>query len=753
MLRFTLGFAGLFLLNSLSAQADPIITDDFEYQRPNANIWFYRDVRYSVDNRISELAYVTNSKRCGQLSSRIRAHGDKYTNKCDTNCQRAEVRDRPRHRPLWGEERWYGFSFKMTGDTHRTDSLRTIINQWKGPENDGPFLSQRYDNGVFHIAVHDADARRTVACSKGNPHAIKELQKILAEIDPTNKDATALVAATKTMAPMAARSPGLYSQLKTPTTVGSLVSDETAALPFNKALSDYALEFNCIQDPEFQYEETNLEWELGPSPVLPDPTNRWVDMQYRIKGGREDNQVGPTNPGEIEIWANDKHVVTVHGNMGYPLAADYNGSMEQYFKHGIYRDWVPNVGNLYLHFDEYKQGTSRSDVRPSCQRRLSRQPGLAQLELSNALDGRTLLPLVAETSTAADETRDFQQDPLRVVTWNVFRGTENDMDWRKGGLIAAGEQINADVIVLQEVTSLEAARQIAGFLGMPDADVVISDWSDDNGEWYQALEVAVISKLPILNAKEFETSALDGRPPQAISSRGAIPTGEDLLQLPEPVNKSPENLGFRGSLRVELAGGIVLYGVHLKSGTPRACRIPEAERPSADIFRQLVINGRISNAEQRENVMAATIALANQDVAADKTAIILGDFNIPFNEPSRTGNDLELGTPECVALTICARQTSPDTCPASEGYDETHWLLQNGHIGGTQYRPLSSGLGRTYIKTEFADSPIDNIYIAGPLAADARAAALIPDPEFEERGRHFGSDHIPVLTEISLHPK
>ncbi len=482
-------------------------------------------------------------------------------------------------------------------------------------------------------------------------------------------------------------------------------------------------------------------------------------MQYRIKGGRTDNQSGPKTPGEIEIWANDRHVVTVRGNLGYALGATLPERMTQYFKHGIYRDMVPNVGTLVMHFDEYRQGATREDVRPACQR-VAELPSLPAFETRPFLASSTSLlktvqPLTV-TSTASEtpeSPRNFVEDPLRVVTWNVFKGTDSDVARRKGALIAAGKTIKPDVLVLEEVTSLSAAKDIGRFMGMGDADIVISDWSDDDAEWFEALEVAVISNLPIVSVTEFETTSLNGRVPQSHSGHHAIPSAEDLLTVPLAVNKNITNLGFRGVLRVELPGELVVYGVHLKSGTPEACRLAEEDRPSDDIFAQLVAAGRISNAEQRENVISATVHLANQDIAAGKSALILGDFNIPLNEPSRTGSDLELSGEECVALTSCEPKAFPDTCPASEGYDETHWILQSGFIEGTKYKALTDGLGRTYIKTVFADSPIDNIYIAGPLADHAATAQLVPDPEFSERGRHFGSDHVPVLTTISLHEK
>ncbi len=263
MFRISFLIIPLFTLSTGYALAQDFISDTFEYQSPDTSVWDYKDIFFHEDDPDSQLAYARDDKRCGQTASRITAREHSYHDTCGDTCQRAEVRDRTPHRPQWGDERWYGFSFKMSGDTNRTDSLRTVINQWKAPADDSPFLAQRYDNGVFHITVQDNDARRTVACSTGNPHAIEELQRILAEINPTDRDATDIVEATKSLAPMAMRNPGLFSSMATKSSIGALIADDTANLPLAKQLSDYAPEFNCIQQPKFQYTEADLEWELA----------------------------------------------------------------------------------------------------------------------------------------------------------------------------------------------------------------------------------------------------------------------------------------------------------------------------------------------------------------------------------------------------------------------------------------------------------------------------------------------------------
>ncbi len=84
---------------------------------------------------------------------------------------------------------------------------------------------------------------------------------------------------------------------------------------------------------------------LASNPVMPHPFARWVDMSYRVRGGRG-------GKGLVEIWANGRFIAKVTGSIGYDEAAGPN----QYFKFGIYRRLVSGVTILRL--DNFRRSSS-----------------------------------------------------------------------------------------------------------------------------------------------------------------------------------------------------------------------------------------------------------------------------------------------------------------------------------------------------------------------------------------------------------
>ncbi|MCW2306136.1 polysaccharide lyase [Rhodobium gokarnense] len=89
-------------------------------------------------------------------------------------------------------------------------------------------------------------------------------------------------------------------------------------------------------------------------PRLPDPAKGWVDMRYRVKGGRD-------GTGLIEVWANGRFIVRVTGKIGNDV---FKGPT-QYFKIGHYRNVdVPRnrFGHGTFHFDRFRRGPRRADV-------------------------------------------------------------------------------------------------------------------------------------------------------------------------------------------------------------------------------------------------------------------------------------------------------------------------------------------------------------------------------------------------------
>lgn len=83
--------------------------------------------------------------------------------------------------------------------------------------------------------------------------------------------------------------------------------------------------------------ETDIRVQHSATPILPDPYRGWVDMNYRVRGGRN-------GKGLIEIWANGRFIARVTGSIGDSVTA----GPYQYFKFGIYRNFTPGSATAYL---------------------------------------------------------------------------------------------------------------------------------------------------------------------------------------------------------------------------------------------------------------------------------------------------------------------------------------------------------------------------------------------------------------------
>lgn len=282
----------------------------------------------------------------------------------DNPCQRAELRLQGNLRPNYGEEVWYGFSFKVSGDIQPVGSNRTVIGQWKGPEDDSPFLAQRFDNGVFHITIQDRNRRICVASAEGDPDRLAEFQNTVASLSADPALGPAGVRAARALAdlrhferfrPEGATEPGHAEHMKTL----RAAAGDLAAAPVD-SIETLFDEFGFIQDLECYAQPADLRLTAPAGPKkLPDPKADWVDMIYRIKGGRTDNPHGPDHQGEIDIWANGEFVAEVRGNMG-PILTEPPGARSMYFKFGMYRNPLPNT--ILFHFDRFRQGRSMAEV-------------------------------------------------------------------------------------------------------------------------------------------------------------------------------------------------------------------------------------------------------------------------------------------------------------------------------------------------------------------------------------------------------
>jgi hypothetical protein len=284
------------------------LRDNFDHGELDKTKWIVKQVR---GDQITFPAL----GRCG-AGIEITVRESDGGKQCDTDCQRAEVRTIPGSWPTFGDEVWYRFSFKVSGDIAEIGSRRFVVGQWKGPGDGSPMLAQRFDNGVFHITVQDNDIRYVIASAEGDPDAIVSAQQEL---------------------------------------VGQQPVDPVEDLPtaaYNSA-------------PERYLGGAGIEIIPEPNAALPDPRKGWVDMVYRIKPGRTDNEYGVKQAGEIDVWANRKKIVSVRGNIGATLKKDNPLSLKgPYFKFGIYRLRQPGV--VRFSFDEFSQGPSQDTLAGLC---------------------------------------------------------------------------------------------------------------------------------------------------------------------------------------------------------------------------------------------------------------------------------------------------------------------------------------------------------------------------------------------------
>lgn len=83
---------------------------------------------------------------------------------------------------------------------------------------------------------------------------------------------------------------------------------------------------------------------------LPSPSSGWINFVIFTKPG-------PDGTGHVEIFANDKPIVTIKGHIGH---ADKGLGKNQYFKFGPYRAAHNNDWTLY--YDNFRRSPRCADV-------------------------------------------------------------------------------------------------------------------------------------------------------------------------------------------------------------------------------------------------------------------------------------------------------------------------------------------------------------------------------------------------------
>ncbi len=369
-------------------------------------------------------------------------------------------------------------------------------------------------------------------------------------------------------------------------------------------------------------------------------------------------------------------------------------------------------------------------------------------------------------------------DEVTIGIWNVSQGTLKSVTRRSDQLARLRDELKRvtssrpPLMVLEEVTSFAAAEFIAKALGYDSGTVAVSDAGSDREIWPFALEVAIITTLPVVSVTAFKSKPDPKSTPFLVDIASNKVTNGVVQKLIVPVVSGIDDQANvpRAVLRLELQGGVVVYGVHLNSSGLGFCRLDDQKTQAenlaktadalglsteASAVRNAVdrVKAEIGRAESpgieatsaetfrraatREAAAAAIVRLAESDVANGKRVFVGGDFNTPLQEKCKTGGNLaedftrrlvaEPPPPLTPAVTLMALMIRSQFSPRGWREEPVFGSLQRE--SGIHLPPPA-----------FVDSPIDNVLIAG---SDAEFVAhKLVDPM---GSKPFGSDHHPVV--------
>jgi hypothetical protein len=223
--------------------------------------------------------------------------------------ERAEIWEKPQLRVPYDTGVWFGFAVKFEHPIPQNDH-RYLIAQWKreiepGAKGDfSPFLALRLRNGRLFATVETNLLEPSRQEAKGTPARCAPGQAQV-WLRPDSNQTRALIAVDSAWEPAQGR---LFNAC----TAGIEVIDRGSPLPA--------------------------------------PGAGWIDFATYVKPG-------PDGTGHIEIFANDKWVVTVKGRIGH---ADQGLGANQYFKFGPYR--AAGEGEWVLYYDDFRRGPQCTDV-------------------------------------------------------------------------------------------------------------------------------------------------------------------------------------------------------------------------------------------------------------------------------------------------------------------------------------------------------------------------------------------------------
>lgn len=349
--------------------------------------------------------------------------------------------------------------------------------------------------------------------------------------------------------------------------------------------------------------------------------------------------------------------------------------------------------------------------------------------------------LLATNSCAAD---------VKVISWNVAASPYEKVLARAPDYKKMADTLSPDVIVLIELTGRPDIKAIADAIDWQTYYATVSDGQVQGDEIHAGLEVGVLSKLPITSVIEFDPKP-EGHVHQVFTN--AKPDGDSSIPVKEAPLKGIDMMGLaatdRGTLRVDLANGLTVFPVHLKSNSNDACfaaddAIKDLKKlglTPVPALQAVLDNGSDvkakadkDNAFKRERVIAATKTVADLAVAEGRTVLIAGDWNTSF-EPGKFGQSFD----DCqLAAFSCAKAPFPASACSGDGYDDTFTILTVPLAGSQKWTMLTKDLGRTFDEMEFADKAIDHMAVPDAAAQAFAAPKVGPDT--------FGSDHFPILT-------
>ncbi|MBZ7927417.1 polysaccharide lyase (plasmid) [Ensifer adhaerens] len=261
---------------------------------------YYRD---NVEQRAGSLEFQRDvtfgSAGALKLSVRPLFDGENHRS------ERAEVWERTALRVPYDTAVWYGFSVKFADPIPQQDH-RHLIAQWKreiGPDARGdysPFLALRLVRGRLFATV---ETTFPVIPGRVLPTSAPVLTPVW--LRPGKRQMRALVAADPGWTPADGHLFTAYT-------------DRITVIPRGNE--------------------------------LPTPHSGWIDFAVMTRPG-------PDGTGHIELFANDRWIVTVRGHIGH----DEQGlGARQYFKFGPYRS--ASQGEWSLYFDNFRRSTRSDDV-------------------------------------------------------------------------------------------------------------------------------------------------------------------------------------------------------------------------------------------------------------------------------------------------------------------------------------------------------------------------------------------------------